>query len=169
MALAMNLIGQSRDGMTVFERIGVPKGEHHVKWKFKCHCGGVGTSTTGDWNSGLKKSCGCFHRRKGKENHNYVHGLTKTSYYQYRKSLKNRYGITEEQYDEMYEKQNGKCAICFKPAELKSKKRLNVDHDHSTGKVRGLLCSSCNRGLGLFEDSKDVLISAQHYLTNNEV
>lgn len=56
--------------------------------------------------------------------------------------LKVKYGITVEQYDRMLKMQRGKCAICSRvPAKL----RLSVDHDHKTGRVRGLLCWTCNK------------------------
>lgn len=57
---------------------------------------------------------------------------------------KRLYGITVEQYDEMFEEQGGLCAICRKPP---INYRLAVDHDHDTGAVRGLLCPPCNRSL----------------------
>jgi hypothetical protein len=62
-----------------------------------------------------------------------------------------KYGLTPEQYEQMLTEQNGVCAICriSKP----SKNRLSVDHDHTTGKVRGLLCVPCNRTVGYLENS----------------
>ena len=81
--------------------------------------------------------------------------------------LKRTYGITYKQYLELYKNQKGKCKICgsegFKMAEY-HKTLLVVDHCHETGKVRGLLCHNCNRGLGLFHDSKDDLLKAIEYL-----
>src|SRR2546428_12923650 len=71
------------------------------------------------------------------------------------------YGITEEVFNALFEEQNGLCAICKQP-ELYRK--LSVDHDHLTSKVRGLLCSRCNTGLGLFKDSKVFLEAAIIYL-----
>lgn len=76
--------------------------------------------------------------------------------------LKRLYGITFEEYVEIYKKQNGVCAICKK--ECKTRKSLSVDHDHSTNAVRGLLCNRCNRAIGMFEDSKELLESAIKYL-----
>lgn len=80
-----------------------------------------------------------------------------------------RYGITKEIYDEMYEKQNGVCAICNQPEKLFDKranrvKVLAVDHNHKTGNVRGLLCQSCNTGIGLFEDNIKIMKMAIEYL-----
>jgi len=75
-----------------------------------------------------------------------------------------RYGITVEQYKAMVDEQEGLCAICgtSEPGEWFT--RLVVDHCHSTGKVRGLLCAKCNRGLGQFKDNPQMLRSAIAYL-----
>lgn len=82
-----------------------------------------------------------------------------------------RYGITPEDYDQMFEDQNGVCAICFEPETLIRRGtlcKLTIDHDHETGQVRGLLCNNCNRALGLFNDKSWVLRSAATYLENFE-
>lgn len=79
--------------------------------------------------------------------------------------LKKVYGISIEQYHAMLKDQKYCCAICKKTAEEEIRS-LNVDHCHTTGKVRGLLCSSCNKALGSFKDSKDILNSAIVYLDN---
>ena len=75
--------------------------------------------------------------------------------------LKYDYGITVEQYDAMLKKQNHVCAICntFPPG-----KRLAVDHNHETGKIRGLLCANCNAGLGWFKENTSRLNAAILYL-----
>lgn len=73
-------------------------------------------------------------------------------------SVKRRYGVNPEQYNNMFNKQNGICAICFE------KKELVVDHCHETGRVRGLLCKSCNFGIGNLKDSVLLLESAKQYL-----
>lgn len=78
-----------------------------------------------------------------------------------------RYGITGQQYVEMLEAQGGGCAICKATESNRSSRRLSVDHDHLTGKVRGLLCSRCNHGLGLFRDDPGVLQVARDYLLTN--
>lgn len=64
-------------------------------------------------------------------------------------TLKRKYGITLAEYDQMLEEQHGVCAICG--GADPSGRRLAVDHDHETGKVRGLLCTSCNTRLGFLE------------------
>ena len=77
--------------------------------------------------------------------------------------LLSRYGILEEDYDNMLLEQNFCCAICLKPASLEYR-RLCVDHVHSTGKVRGLLCSACNTAIGKFQDDIERMESAINYL-----
>lgn len=77
-----------------------------------------------------------------------------------RSNLKRWYGLTESDYESMVSAQNGVCKICSQP----SHRRLCVDHDHTTGKVRGLLCDPCNRGLGLFRDNPELLRDAADYL-----
>lgn len=77
--------------------------------------------------------------------------------------LKNRYGLTLTDYQQLVKRQGNKCAICFskKPG---GRGRWHVDHDHASGKVRGLLCQHCNLGLGHFRDNPLFLASAIDYL-----
>lgn len=85
------------------------------------------------------------------------------SYYNPRRyHLKVKYNITEADYDAMLAKQDGKCAVCHQPP--KKTRRLAVDHNHKTGYVRGLLCFSCNYGIGVFNDDPARLLSASKYL-----
>ncbi len=76
-----------------------------------------------------------------------------------KRHLKHKYNIESEVYDEMLEKQKGKCGICNSVFEI-----YCVDHNHETGKIRGLLCSSCNKGLGMFTDDIEKLKRAIKYL-----
>ena len=82
--------------------------------------------------------------------------------------LKKKYNITVEEYDLLFSKQNGVCAICGKPETSTKTSNLAVDHNHLTGDIRGLLCNKCNRGLGYFEDSPELLYKAIKYLKNKE-
>lgn len=77
--------------------------------------------------------------------------------------LKFNYGITLEQYNQIFEQQQGRCAICG-IEQIKTMKRFAVDHNHITNKVRGLLCNRCNLAIGLFEDSIVGLNKAVEYL-----
>lgn len=80
----------------------------------------------------------------------------KSKLYQRKSDFKAHYGITIEQYDKMFDKQQGFCAICLRHQKLFSL-RLAVDHSHKTGKIRGLLCSSCNTALGLIGEENQTL------------
>ncbi len=76
--------------------------------------------------------------------------------------LKSRYNMSDEDYDTLHTSQGGVCKICSKPES--SGGYLVVDHCHTTGKVRGLLCHNCNKGLGMFKDQASLLNSAINYL-----
>lgn len=80
----------------------------------------------------------------------------------YKSHLKTTYGMTVKQYEDMYKVQNGLCAICARINT--SGKRMYIDHNHVTGKIRGLLCRKCNLLLGNAEDNIFTLIAAQDYL-----
>ena len=81
-----------------------------------------------------------------------------------RSHLKRKYGISLEEYNKLSEKQEHKCAICGN-SEMNTKNNvLCIDHNHTTGKVRALLCGLCNTGLGNFLDNKILLENAIKYL-----
>lgn len=84
---------------------------------------------------------------------------------QWRAKLKRDFGLTEADYDRMLTEQRGKCAIC-KRTEPNGRGRWHIDHDHITGRVRGLLCNGCNAGLGHFRDDPAILRAAARYLTS---
>lgn len=75
--------------------------------------------------------------------------------------------VTFEQYEQMFKEQDGCCAIC-KTNVNQFNKGMCVDHNHTTGKVRGLLCTDCNRGIGSLKDNKELLQKAIDYLNNYE-
>ena len=74
--------------------------------------------------------------------------------------LRRRYGISLKDYNNVLFSQNGVCALCHK----QQTRMLTVDHDHKSGDIGGLLCYSCNLGLGLFRDHPEHLIEAAQYL-----
>ena len=82
--------------------------------------------------------------------------------------LRRGFDISLNEYSEMLEAQNHVCCICHRPPPENRKKYLAVDHNHTTGKVRGLLCDNCNRGLGLFGDNAKTLRKAADYLEQHE-
>lgn len=81
--------------------------------------------------------------------------------------LKRMYGITNDDYQKMLNKQKGKCAVC-EISQKECKRPFDVDHNHSTGKVRGLCCMRCNRAMGLFKDDPIVLRAAAKYLIKSK-
>ena len=81
-------------------------------------------------------------------------------------NLKDKYGITVEDYNRMLAEQNGVCAICGGVNE--NGKKLAVDHNHSTGKVRGLLCGICNRTVGNLRDSAELASKTADYIRKHE-
>lgn len=94
----------------------------------------------------LCKSCNSFSTKKFREkNPFYLQART--------------YRITQEQVEQMYKESVG-CEICGK----QDQRRLVIDHDHGTGKIRGLLCDLCNKGIGLLRDDKAVVQKAYNYL-----
>jgi hypothetical protein len=73
-----------------------------------------------------------------------------------------RYHITEAEFDAMLKDQGGRCAVCG--TDQYNNRGPQIDHDHETGKVRGILCNACNGGMGLFKDNTDIMEAAIAYL-----
>jgi len=101
----------------------------------------------------------------------YAKGLCHAHYLR-RKTMKS-YGTDETEFFRLHKQQGGLCLICEQPERsvngLSGKtKALAVDHCHTSGAVRGLLCSSCNIGLGLFQDSPELLLNAAQYLLRHK-
>jgi hypothetical protein len=106
-------------------------------------------------------------RRKTIKKYRETH-LSRTKARDRKNRLKHVFGLTLDQYDKILENQNGVCAICGKPERAKMYgviRRLAVDHDHKTGKIRGLLCALCNQAIGLLNDDINNLASAIKYLS----
>lgn len=95
--------------------------------------------------------------------------IEKVKKYQRTSNLRKNFGIEIEEYESLLSKQKGVCAICSQPETYIHKTtgkpaRLAVDHCHTSGSVRKLLCKACNNGLGLFRDNPELLIKAADYL-----
>lgn len=92
----------------------------------------------------------------------------RTEHLNFKSHLKQTYGLTVEQYEQMVMAQGGKCAICGHPPDPASSiikfRRLHVDHNHVTGKVRELLCHCCNAGIGHFEEDPSRLEAGAAYV-----
>ena len=113
------------------------------------------------------KCCIC-QQSKSKEDFHY--DQSNKVYYKRCKVCFNKKLVTREEYTEFLVKQGGKCAICGNFETVKRKStgitfKLCVDHCHTTGRVRGLLCNKCNLGLGKFKDNPESLITAYKYLS----
>lgn len=80
--------------------------------------------------------------------------------------IKNKHGITLQEYKEKLAKQNYACAICQVKLPTQGS-ATHLDHDHKTGKLRDFLCTNCNRGLGHFQDSVELLNKAANYLNTH--
>lgn len=108
-----------------------------------------------NWKGGISENKKIYNRLWRKNNTGVIKEYNRLA------KLKANYGITTKQYEEIVNKQNGKCAIC----DCEPKTRyLHVDHCHKTNKIRGLLCHNCNTGIGLLKESKDIFIKAIKYL-----
>jgi hypothetical protein len=83
-----------------------------------------------------------------------------------RSNLKRNYGITVDRYNALLEAQEFKCAICNRAAS-EFKRSLHVDHCHETGRIRGLLCVSCNNGIGCFKEKSSLFQKALVYLAES--
>lgn len=115
----------------------------------------------------------CRECTKSRNNANYAEtqsGTTKRRLIARKSHLKHKYGITIAEYDAMFADQGGVCAICQGTTKHKYMQwsTLVVDHDHTTGQVRGLLCHPCNVLLGKAQDSATILRAAADYLIKNE-
>ncbi len=80
--------------------------------------------------------------------------------------LQNQYGISIEEWQIMYDNQQGCCAVCETHQSM-LKTILCVDHNHITGEIRGLLCHTCNRAMGLFKDDSMIIKKAMEYLNDS--
>lgn len=127
-----------------------------------------------DTKSGLRSHCkDCVNVRNLTKY--YLCGKTAESHQKARRkwALKNYYGLTPEDYDQMLADQNGVCYICGHPPKFQRSKfggssLLHVDHCHETGKVRKLLCNTCNTALGAVQDKVDTLEKMITYLKEHK-
>lgn len=81
------------------------------------------------------------------------------------RTMRLKYGLTIEEYEVIFDAQGGVCAVCGTPP---NGRRLDVDHHHGSGRVRGLLCNNCNRGIGHLREDPDLLAAALAYLKGGQ-
>lgn len=101
-------------------------------------------------------------REKNREKHSKDQRRRYSAFKSFVRSLRYKYNLTIEQWDEMMLNQGGMCAICDQDT------TLVIDHDHTTGKVRQLLCNGCNIALGSLKDSPDLATKAAEYLKKHK-
>lgn len=101
-----------------------------------------------------------------KEYHNEYRKRDDVQQWFFEKNLRLNYGITENDFLELWENQDGKCMICDTNLIPRGRKHncVAIDHNHLTDEIRGLLCRGCNSGIGHFKDNPEVLIAAANYL-----
>lgn len=116
---------------------------------------------TGDYNKNYyrnhQEKINKYNREWQKKNRSKLHASCR------RHRLKKNFGLTIDQYSQLLEKQNRKCAVC--KVFNNSQRHFPVDHDHVTGKVRGLLCPNCNMAIGMFKENKEIIKAALDYLS----
>jgi hypothetical protein len=153
-AKTIDLIGQRFGAWLVVGR--VPNTSHY--WECVCECGTKRNIRSISLRNGVTHSCGC------------KRGFYQTSpeflaeRRKYR--LKLCFNMSVAEYEQRLKEQNGCCAICYRPP---GKKHLAIDHCHKNKNIRGLLCASCNQGLGLFYDNVALLRAAIEYLEKNQI
>jgi hypothetical protein len=129
-----------------------------------CEICGEEYKTKGHYSRFCKK---CYKERRTQKNNEYYQSNEELVISRSRiNKLKRVYNLTKEGYEELLAIQNGKCAICEKQL---SKKNLDIDHDHVTGKVRGLLCNQCNQGIALLQENPQLLQKAANYLSREKL
>jgi hypothetical protein len=131
---------------------------------------------TAEWKKANAERVQAYSRRWNEENREHVsaYNVAYMSEYKKTESFRNhkhrsrmkRYGLTNAEFNAMWESQNGCCAICNVKLEPRgrSKHSAAIDHNHKTSEVRGILCRGCNHGIGSLGDSPSVLIAAARYL-----
>ena len=139
--------------LTALYKTGRQTENRQYYWMCKCDCGNLTEIRIGNITTGRTKSCGCLQKRKGKESPNWKHGISikkgtqEHKIYQRECYDRFKYGLEPEHKQALLDKQNGCCAICGKHSsevETKLTSKLAIDHCHTTGKVRALLCLHCN-------------------------
>ncbi len=129
--------------------------------------GGIGNLYRGDSkmcsSCNVEKSLDEFFKYASGHCHSCCKSCSKIKSQTYHKEVHRykQYGITKLEFIQLIDNQNGNCAICNKNLD----NEIHIDHCHTTGKVRGILCGKCNKGLGQFDDNVNYLTNAIKYLT----
>ena len=142
-----------------------------TRWDCLCDCGSNTLVHANNLKNGRTKSCGCLKPDEAKERLNLypqMNHVDKKRYMAFRDKLYTTFRIREKQYLRMMDEQRGCCPICQRGFEYTDSGSIPcIDHNHTTGKVRGILCGHCNRGIGCLRDSTIILQYAIKYLEGN--
>jgi hypothetical protein len=168
MPASIDITNQKYNMLTALYKTGRQTENKQYYWMCRCECGNLTEVRVGNIRTGRTKSCGCLNKRKGEDSPNFKHGLALKSHPEYKRYQRecfdrHRYKLEPQHKADLLDAQNGGCAICgYRFGQKKGD--MKVDHNHQTGKVRGLLCDLCNRGLGMFRDNQNNLTKAVSYL-----
>ncbi len=153
-------------------------GNRGLKWVCRCECGGEAVVRNDRLVSGKTRSCGCLQRalarlppaertavgKLGKQLQAKINEENPRlrTFYVPKVGADMYHALPHGTYQRLLDEQQGVCAVCQRTPEVAGK--LHLDHDHATEQVRGLLCSGCNTGLGLFREDPAALRRAAEYL-----
>jgi hypothetical protein len=179
-----DLTGQ-KFGMSLVQSYAGKNKHGHSLWNCLCDCGTRFVSSSRVLKAPNPRSCGCVtikhpfvegesaaNRKKRLDIVKANRWKAKSPKNRYEQHLKQKYGLSYEQYEQMFLSQGGLCAICRESETAKNKsgkpKKLSVDHDHATNKVRALLCDGCNKAIGAMKESTLRLLAAVAYLEKHK-
>lgn len=155
--------------LTLLEMTDMRTKNGSYKYRVLCDCGTEKIVGFSQMTTGRTRSCGCLQRRKGTDSPNFKHGLSQNretqEYKRYQRECfdRHKYNLEPQHKQALIDAQSNSCAICgYKFGQKVGD--MKVDHNHTTGDVRGLLCDHCNRGLGFFRDNQDNIKKAISYL-----
>lgn len=165
----VDITGKKFGRLTVLSRAENLK--DRTNWNCVCDCGNTRTARGSNLIAGRTLSCGCLQKESAKRRlikHGRSYKNNDGSYEYAREGhLLRKYGIKLTEYNKLLLEQSNKCAICgYEFGQVQGD--TYVDHCHSTGGVRGLLCRACNAGIGQLKDSVDLLHKAITYLERNK-
>jgi len=162
----------NRYGMlTLVTQLNAKTANGSYKYIVQCDCGESKVVAYYAVARGNTKSCGCQQYPKGELSPNWKHGFADKSHPEYKRYQREafdrfKYNLEPERKQSLLDKQNGCCAICgYKFGQKKGD--IKVDHCHTKGHVRGLLCDLCNRGIGMLKENSTILTNAINYLNAN--
>lgn len=138
-------------------------------FKLKCSCHDIVYTECPDYDAEAEKARREEYKNEWDKTQKWIESERYSDYYKKKgreTALIKKYGITSAEYENLLKGQGGGCALCG--AVHEKNRKLMVDHNHNTKKVRGILCSKCNTGVGLLGDNLEGLMRAVEYLRRSE-